>query len=242
MRKYLIMLFLMIMLMLACSHDSGNGNGNGNNTPPPPGFSNRILMLGRSVMGGWFSHWGDSQHVNRDGYDLFYGEMESPPQIANSAINIINQKNVDATWAVFFKFCFVDFEVYSQQEAEQKLQENKNYLDQVRQYVRSTKKAYLIIGTALPEVCENSNDSIKWLQQQYNTWVKSLPAADTKIKVFDMYSILVNGNGCLRNDYKAGQYDSHLNEKAYNALDQQYFPFLHGNITAHLQVHPVGVL
>ena len=243
MRKYVMVLLSIIVFMIACSHDSPDNNGNNNPPPPPPppAFSNRILMLGRSVMGGWFSHWGDWQHVTRDGYELFYGEMDSPPEIANSAIRIINQRNVDATWAVFFKFCFVDFDVYSQQEAQQRLNENKALLEQVRQEVRTNKKAYLIIGTALPEVSENSNQHIKWLHQQFNSWVKTLPPTDSRIKVFDLHAFLVDGNGNLRNDYKAGNYDSHLNNKAYNALDQQFFPFLHANVLAYRQVLPVGI-
>ncbi len=130
----------------------------------------------------------------------------------------------------FFKFCFVDFNVYDQNEAKQKLNELKAYIEQIRQEVRVKRNAHLIIGTALPEVCLNTNQHTKWLHQQYNEWIKQLASSDSRIKIFDIYSILTNSNGCLKPGYAASLYDAHLNESAYKALDQQFFPFIEANI------------
>lgn len=182
-------------------------------------------MLGRSVMGGWFEHWGNSNYVSKNRYELFYGQMNTPPDIVNSAISRINQRNIDATWAVFFKFCFVDFDVYDQNEANQRLNELKNYVEQIRQEVRTKRNAYLIIATALPEVSLNTYQYIKWLHQQYNEWVKQIASSDSRIEIFDMYSVLVNSNGFLKSNYASGPDDAHLNNTAYNSLDQKFFCF-----------------
>ena len=84
------------MFISFCSNDNDKtGNGGNNDVPTLPAFSKRILMLGQSVMAGWFDHWADSSHVVKNGYELFYGEMESPPDIVVSAINRINQRNIE---------------------------------------------------------------------------------------------------------------------------------------------------
>lgn len=226
-KRYIILFIVLFICLSFCSKDQNN---TGDDIPTVPEFSKRILMLGRSVMGGWFVHWGNSNYASKNRYELFYGEMNSPPDIVNSANGIINQRNIDATWAVFFKFCFVDFDVYDQNEANQKLNELKNYVEQIRQEVRTKRNAYLIIATALPEVYSNTNQYIKWLHQQYNEWVKQLASSDSRIKIFDMYSILVDSNGSLKSNYASGPDDAHLNHAAYNALDQQFFPFLNANV------------
>src|SRR4030042_3062706 len=242
MKKYAYLVFLLALLLFMplCKNKSNDDNNNDNNPPPPPQFSHRILMLGRSVMGGWFEHWGNSEHVNRNGYDLYYGQMESPPDIVTTAIQKINQQNVDATWAVFFKFCFVDFYGNSRQDAEYSLNEKKQYLEQIRQEVRTQRNAILIIGNALPETCNNTSQNLIWLHKEYNAWVNQLASSDSRIKVFDQYSVLATAGGCLKQGYAQDPWDAHLTNQAYNALDQQFFPFLNANVQKQVFTTPTG--
>ncbi len=50
-----------------------------------------VLMMGRSVMGGWFEHWGYdwNEPVTRDGYLLYYREVATPPDIGTDAASAI---------------------------------------------------------------------------------------------------------------------------------------------------------
>ncbi len=225
------MLILPLILMVSL----GGCHKGDNNTA---GFSGKILMLGRSVMGGWFEHWGDYSHVQKDGYDLYYGEMQSPPAIVNSAISRMDSQGVDSKWIVFFKLCFVDFYGGSQQEAQENLARNKEYVREVYEQVKS-RGAILIVGNALPQVCEYTTSYLKWNHSQYNAWLEEMARENEGFYVFDMYSVLVNSKGCLRSDYSVSPYDSHLNDKAYSALDAKFFPFLKNNFKV-VSIHIPG--
>lgn len=218
MRKYIIFGVAAVLLFVGCHHQQEN----------KVKFSGRILMLGRSVMAGWFEHWGGYEHVQKEGFDLYYGPMYSPPQIVQSAISQMEAHGVDSSWVVFFKLCFEDFEGGSQEEARQNLERNKEYVKQVYAQVKS-KGAVIIVATALPKVCEYTTSYLRWNHRQYNQWLMDMASSNDDFYVFDMYSVLADSNGCLRSDYASSPYDSHPNHRGYSALDGKFFPFLKAN-------------
>ncbi len=238
MRKYLIMFFVFGFLLIGCSAGALTGVVNQDATPTDQGeitsqaeISGDILMLGRSVMAGWFMYWGGQGETGdlykRDGFTLRYGHMETPPQIANSAKSLISKFGVKSGWIVFFKFCFEDFAAGSPEEVTETNQRNKGYVKEVYEEVCKKRGAKLIIGNALPQVKEYTTKFLIQGHKEYNTWLlnfaKSHPG---EVFIFDMYSILTTEEGYLRPEYAASLTDSHLNNNAYRALTRAFFPFL----------------
>ncbi len=172
-------------------------------------------------MRGWFDHWGydGSTPVTRDGYTFTYAELESPPEIARSAVRAIADAP-DGT-VVFFKLCFVDFEAYSQTDVDARLAENIGYAEDVVAAVRD-RDIVLILGNALPRVSAETTPEIRDLHERYNRRLEELAKADENVAVFDLYGPLSSG-GALRAKFAASPGDSHLNEAAYTLLDTSFF-------------------
>lgn len=187
-----------------------------------------MLMLGRSVMGGWFQHWGSdtSSPVGREGFTLYYGELSSPPEIVDSAKAKIDEYS-DKTQIVFFKLCFVDFDSGSRSEARENLSRNKEYVENVYQYVVKERGKKLIIGNALPMVENYTNSDLVWNHREYNKWLGEFAQAHPgEVYIFDQYSILADSEGNLKREYAIDAEDSHPNDAAYSALDNPFFSLL----------------
>ncbi len=214
--------------------DSGSGpgpapadSGSGEAPQPDPsvyphaGDGSEVLMLGRSVMRGWFDHWGysGSGPVTVEGYALYYGEIAGPPDIATSAIEKISQVPDGTT--VFFKLCFVDFEAYSADDVEARLAENAGYAEQVVAATRG-RDITLILGNALPRVAGETTPELAELHEGYNRRLDELAQAEENVHVFDLYGNLAT-NGVLPKGLAVSPDDSHLNDVAYSVLDEAFF-------------------
>ncbi len=188
----------------------------------------RVYMLGRSVLGGWFEHWGSdtSNSVQKEDYVLIYKELDVPPEIVESAKNYIDEIEEDDA-LVFFKFCFDDFWGGSKSEAKDCLSENNKYLREVYDYICQEKEYKLIVGNALPKVKMYSDPDMIWTEREFNKWLVHLSRKyKGEVFVFDQYSILSNSKGYLKKEYAISSDDSHLNDSAYEALDGEFFELL----------------
>lgn len=185
-----------------------------------------VLMMGRSVMGSWFSHWGHDggTPVERHGRRLLYREIEGPEGIARSASEAIGE--VPAGTTVFFKFCFVDFAAPDAAGARDELERNKGYVLEVIDAAEA-RGVQLIIGNALPNVASQTNRYLVDEHRDYNAWLDEVAGEhpDT-VRVFDQYSVLADDDGALKAAYAISRDDAHLNERAYDALDAAFFDFL----------------
>jgi hypothetical protein len=184
-----------------------------------------VYMLGRSVMAGWFSHWGGSPYT-RDRFTLEYHEVQSPPDIVAGAQAIIDSLLLCDQPVLFFKLCFVDFVGGDSVSAQENLDRNAGYVDSV--YAAATRRGLkMIAGNALPQVANATDQWLVWNHRQYNQRLLALAALhpDT-LRVFDLYSVLAGSSGNLRSEYATGSDDSHPNEAGYTALDSAFFPFL----------------
>lgn len=180
-----------------------------------------VLMLGRSVTRGWFDHWGYNGRdpVLRDGYALYYAELAPPPDIATSAAGYIAQ--VPAGTIVFFKLCYVDFEASSAAQVKAKLAENVGYVEKVIAAARA-QGVTLVIGNALPRVAGETTRELVDLHEQYNKRLDELAAANKGVYVFDLYGTLAT-DAVLPRGLAVSPDDSHLNDVAYQVLDEAFF-------------------
>lgn len=191
----------------------------------------KVLMLGRSVMWGWFEHWGSdgSSPVKREGFILYYRELEVPPEIAGSTRDYVDEF-ADKKPIVFFKFCFDDFWASSPGEVKENLAENKKYIEQVYDIVVKEKGLKLIIGNALPKVRVYTDANLVRTEREFNSWLRSFAKRHSgEIYIFDQYSILSDRGGNLKTRFAQSPEDSHLNDKAYSALDDSFFKLLKDN-------------
>ena len=131
------------------------------------GENPEVLMMGRSVMYGWFDHddWDGRNELRREGYWFFYGELETPPTIADSADAYIAEVP-DAT-ILFFKLCFDDFYASDDSEIEGNLAENLGYVEQVVA-TANERDMILILGNALPKVRVHTTPALVETHIAYN--------------------------------------------------------------------------
>lgn len=196
--------------------------GGKDTTAPVPSGDNVINMCGRSVLGGWFYHrgWqGDADTpVSFAGWNLYYHEMDTPPDIVDSAKRVIREAGPGGI--VFFKLCFADFEGGDRQMAEANLERNKGIIDEVVKASRQQSGQVLLLGNALP-VVQSSYD--QWMvenQRAYNDYLESLTAMSSiRVVIVDLYGTLATPQGYLNPAYASDPYDSHPNEAGYDALD-----------------------
>ena len=185
-----------------------------------------IFMCGRSVLGGWFDHWGwdyDPQNPVRFGrYYLVYREMEVPPGITDSAADAARTAAAAGSQAVFFKLCFVDFVGGDEYGARDNLQANNGIVRDVVETAVEEEGLTLILGNALPTVREYTDDWLVWNHREYNRFLDELASGSGgKIVILDLYGTLAAPEGWLLPEYAADPYDSHLNDAAYEALDAE---------------------
>jgi len=195
---------------------------NTGDTSAPPAM---VYMLGRSVMAGWFSHWGGSPFAHGR-FTLEYHEVQPPPDIVAGAQMIIDSLTLCDQPVLFFKLCFVDFVGGDSATAQQNLDRNVGYVDSV--YAAATRRGLkMIVGNALPQGANATDQWLVWNHRQYNQRLLDLAVQhpDT-LRVFDLYSVLADTAGNLNPAYATSADDSHPNDAGYTALDSVYFPFL----------------
>lgn len=181
-----------------------------------------VFMLGRSVMSGWFDHWGSDPYYYRH-FTLRYQELEPPPTIAVRAREIIATSAAPAGSIFFFKLCFDDFTGGSQEEATANLERNFDYVQQVYDSAIRGSSWRLIVGNALPKVQSATDEWLVWNHRQYNARLNSFAQEHERIQVFDFYSVLSDTGGALKPGFAARTEDSHLNAAGYAALDTLLF-------------------
>ncbi len=179
----------------------------------------QVYMCGRSVMSGWFSHWGGDD-VIVGGYQLIHQSVSGPPDIVNDVKAVADSIPAGANAAVFYKLCFVDF-------TDGSLAANESYASQVVDYVINVKHLPLIIGNALPQVQGATDAELVIQHQQYNLFLQGLEAAHPgQVFIFDFYNRLATPEGWLNPAYATDSGDSHPNDAGYNQLDGPYIALL----------------
>ncbi len=186
--------------------------------------SRAVHMCGRSVLGGWFDHWGwgwdPADPASFHGYSMYYHEMESPPGIADTARGVIEDLADKGGGTVFFKLCFADFEGGDRDNAEANLERNQEIVRAVVDAAVEAGNVFLLLGNALPLVREYCDQWLVDNQRRYNAFLEGLAESHPgRIVVLDLYGTLAASGGWLKPEYAADPYDSHLNDAAYRALD-----------------------
>jgi hypothetical protein len=184
-----------------------------------------VLMMGRSVMGGWFQSWGWDWDgpADRDGYTLTYAELETPPGIASSACDHIAQAPEGSV--VFFKFCFDDFWGDSGARGNRQVQELEGWVEEVAACAED-RGVVLVVGNALPKVAEYTDRDLISQHRDFNSWLDEFAEGNANVYVVDLYGTLTDSDGALRSEYAVGATDSHLTPEAYEALDPLLFDAL----------------
>jgi hypothetical protein len=185
-----------------------------------------VYMCGRSVLGGWFEHWGwdyDPDNLPRLGsFTLVYREMDVPPGIVDTAIEAAREAAANGSAWMFFKFCFEDFVGGDESEARRNLEVNKRIVSEIVEAAVEDEGLTLIIGNALPMVREYTDEWLVWNHREYNRFLEELAGAyGGRVLILDLYGALSTSDGYLRPEYAADPYDSHLNEAAYDRLDSE---------------------
>jgi hypothetical protein len=185
------------------------------------------LMLGRSVMWGWFKHWGwdgtpESLPIEKNGYALTYREIATPPDIAASATGFMDE--VPQGTIVFFKFCFDDFP--GAEEAASRFEEQKDWIETVAAKAQA-RNLPLIIGNALPKVAMSTDPTLVAEHREFNAWLEQFAGnSGGAVHVYDLYGILAGPDGALKAEYATSSDDSHPNDEGYAALDPSLFQLL----------------
>ena len=186
-----------------------------------------VLMLGRSVMWGWFKHWGwdgsiESMPVAKDGYSLTYREIATPPDIAASAAGFMDQAPEGSV--VFFKFCFDDFP--GAEDAVHRFEEQKDWIASIVAKAEARHQR-LIIGNALPKADVSSDPTLVAEHREFNEWLKDYASnSGGTVHVYDFYGVLADSDGSLKPEYASSADDSHPNDRGYAALDPSFFALL----------------
>lgn len=187
-----------------------------------------FVMFGRSVLEGWFYHWGwDGQElsaVTRSRFDLYHRYLTGPEDNGANTIadfrQQVNALDVTDNPAVFFKLCFIDFAGGDSAEAQANLARNERLVDSLYAIV-SGRGLRVIVGNALP-VTESEHDAWRyWNHARYNAYINQLAQAHPdSVFVLDLYGIFTDpATGCIRHEYRTGVDDAHPNAAGYSALD-----------------------
>lgn len=183
-----------------------------------------VLMLGRSVMAGWFDYWGSdlSEPVARDRFAITYGELESPPGIADGACRLMDEH--PSARVVFFKFCFVDFS--AEEDPQRQVDRMIGWVRRVAAHARESDRP-LIVGTALPCVASQTDANLVATHRLFDRRLREEAAASQgSLRVFDLGGRLASADGSLRPDYAVSSDDSHLGGEGYRALDGPLFELM----------------
>ena len=195
-------------------------------TPSTGAGSHQVLVLGRSLMTDWMAHWGGdaSQPATWEGFTIAFREIEGPPGIADSASAAIAEAPAGST--VVFKFCFVDF------NGGDFAGELDTYLEYCARVADAADAAgvRLILGSALPKVAGETTPELVAEHREFGRRVEALAAerraAGQDVAVLDLNAVLADDDGALVRRYAVSHDDSHLNDAAYDALDEALLPLL----------------
>jgi len=209
----------------------------GNPLPAPVQFgfttgtamsSGNVVMLGRSVLEGWFHHWGwdgdDSMLVARGRFSLHHRYVEPPDgngeNMVASAAGIVRALAPADSPVVFFKLCFADFSGGDSAGAAENLERNRSVVAAVVDTVSGCGYR-LILGNALPVTRSQHDAWLYWNHVRYNAFLDSLAGAhQARVFVFDCYSVLADpATHALRSNFASGPDDAHPNDAGYSALD-----------------------
>jgi len=187
--------------------------------------SKTIHMCGRSVLYGWFSYWGwegdPATPVKFSGYDLYYHEMDSPPDITATALDVIRQMKLKGDQIMFFKLCFADFVGGDQDGARENLMANEEIIRTVVKAAVADGGLTLILGNALPTTKIYSDSWLTWNDREYNKFIDDLAAQyPGRVLILDLYGTLTTSDGWLRPSYATAPDDAHPNSQGYAALDK----------------------
>lgn len=181
----------------------------------PAAGSRPVLITGRSVAYGWMSSWGypGSGSVSKNGYVFSYGELDGE-NIASSFAEVT--EGLPPGSVVFFKFCFVDFDGSN-------LARRERELDEVIATARS-RDLKLVVGNALPVRKQDGNGRIVAEDREFNRSVERAASENPGVWVLDLNGILAGADGFLEPGYRTE--NSHPNDRAYSAIDREFFPLL----------------
>jgi lysophospholipase L1-like esterase len=188
----------------------------------------RIVMFGRSVLEGWFYHWGwdgnEATPVQRLRFTLEHRYLTQPEGDGANTIADFRQQvvalNVDDSPAVFVKLCFVDFEGGDSATAQANLDRNERLVDSLYAVV-AARGLRLVVGNALP-VTKSEHDAWRyWNHLRYNSVLTTLANAHPRrVSVLDLYSYLTDWEThSIRQEYRIGADDPHPNPAGYDAID-----------------------
>ena len=196
-------------------------------TPKPGGghHGNEVMMMGRSVMEGWFSYWGwDWETPVRDrGYVFYYYNLDGPPGIGSDGAAQVAEAP-DGT-ILFFKLCFDDFWASNDSDVGPMAAEALGWVDEVIAAAEG-RDVTLIIGNALPKVRSDTTPALVNQHRAYNAGLEERASMHGNVWVFDQYSVLAGSDGSLPKGLSVSPGDSHLNTTAYAALDAEFVPLL----------------
>jgi hypothetical protein len=182
-------------------------------------------MLGRSVMRGWFEHWGwdGDGPVYDHGFAFSYAEVASPPDIAEDAAAEIAA--VEPGTIVVFKLCFVDFWASSAGEVDANVDECLGYASRVVDAAEE-RGVRLVLGNALPKVRGETTAALLDAHALYNAGIEELARGRDDVVVLDLHGALVGHDGALAKGLAVSPEDSHLNDEAYSLLDGELYEAL----------------
>jgi hypothetical protein len=160
-------------------------------------------------------HWGYDWEgpVEKNGYSLDYQELNAEDMAGSFRDNVSELPDGSA---VFFKFCFADFNG-------ENLSELESTVDEVIDVARE-KDLKLIIGNALPMNEGGGSKELVSEYEKYNAFLEKKAAENPGVWIYDFYSVLAGPDGLLKPEYDTG--DSHPNDDAYTELDRTFFPLL----------------
>jgi hypothetical protein len=129
--------------------------------------------------------------------------------------------------AVFFKFCFIDFDSREMTPAqrEQKMRQLTGLVEKVHTMTRS-RGLKLILGTALP-VQRPLPEAVR-LRREFTDWVNAYGRSNGDVAVVDLFGPLVDGEGRMRPEYARRELDDHVNWNGFRHLDPVLFSSLDG--------------
>ena len=203
----------------------------------------RIAMCGRSTMDQWFKSWNwphllhrfaiwrnwpiPYRRYARGGY---YFELVPVPGPAFSIASEENGREMLEAIArscgaqdfdaIFFKFCFVDFDEPGMSEEARKvrLSQMVAIVTKVGELARSRGQR-LILGTALP--VQRPEVQPLELRREFSAWVEAFGRSNPDVAVVDLYNPLVDSEGKMKLEFARNTYDDHVNWKGFKRLDQE---------------------
>jgi len=188
----------------------------------------QVFMMGRSVMNGWLRTWSPEdpyKPIKKNNFTFIYKELSTPPDIVSSVRDYL--KDADDNTNIFFKLCFEDFTGGSSEEAKTNRERNQQYIEEVYDEVVGKKHLKLIIGNALPQVENATDEFIVDNHKSYNKWLTDFAKEHKdEVYIFDQYEILAGSDGSLKQEFEASSDDSHPNEDGYEAMDATFFNLL----------------